>query len=566
MTRLLPFKALNALTTTSRQVLPIIATASFRRHKGSIAEADSSHPTKETRQSDFLSRGLNPYPRLTRPPADEPLLTVKEVVGRWEAALDKGGRVAEQTITVTGEMLSSSQKSIDWQPVSTHSHMGMALTCYHRLIFYDIVQDGHTVQAVASRNNFIGTDEEFALANKQLYRGDIIATSGVPGKTNIGQMSVFITRRLELLSPCLHNIPRAGLKESAKRFRNRHLDLLVNQDPIHILKTRTKVIKFIRHYLDSHDFLEVETPVLSVLAGGANARPFLTHANAMGIDMYLRIAPELYLKQLVIGGLDRVYELGKQFRNEGVDADHNPEFTTCEFYQAYGNLETLIDITEGMVADMVHTVTGSYEVPFSHPGSDPVILNFSGPFRRLDVVDELERKLGQPLPNLDKTESVDPLMALCHAHHVYVPEPHTVSRIVDKLISHFVEPECVQPTLLMGHPVVMSPLAKAIKDDKGRTVAGRFELFVAGKEIVNAYEELNDPEEQRARFAKQQEDRDLGDPEAQMPDHLFCDALEFGLPPTAGWGMGVDRVVALLTGAHHIREVLAFPVMKPVQP
>ncbi|RUS30284.1 hypothetical protein BC938DRAFT_479613 [Jimgerdemannia flammicorona] len=413
-----------------------------------------------------------------------------------------------------------------------------------------------------------------------------LATSGVPGKTNIGQMSVFITRRLELLSPCLHNIPRAGLKESVRTPKyqlpyyvgeafSEQASRPVGKPRPHphpentdqgMLLIGFHVIKFIRHYLDSHDFLEVETPVLSVLAGGANARPFLTHANAMGIDMYLRIAPELYLKQLVIGGLDRVYELGKQFRNEGVDADHNPEFTTCEFYQAYGNLETLIDITEGMVADMVHTVTGSYEVPFSHPGSDPVILNFSGPFRRLDVVDELERKLGQPLPNLDKTESVDPLMALCHAHHVYVPEPHTVSRIVDKLISHFVEPECVQPTLLMGHPVVMSPLAKAIKDDKGRTVAGRFELFVAGKEIVNAYEELNDPEEQRARFAKQQEDRDLGDPEAQMPDHLFCDALEFGLPPTAGWGMGVDRVVALLTGTHHIREVLAFPVMKPVQP
>ncbi|KAF9113810.1 hypothetical protein BGX27_000780 [Mortierella sp. AM989] len=312
------------------------------------------------------------------------------------------------------------------------------------------------------------------------------------------------------------------------------------------------------------DIIQVETPILSTQAGGANAKPFATHANALDMDMNMRVAPELYLKQLVIGGIDRVYELGKQFRNEGIDADHNPEFTTCEFYQAYENLEGLFEMTEDMLQEMAKDVTGSTKILASVSKDDTVELSFEKPFRRINIMENLEKKLGIVLPDLE-SEPVAELLEICKTHRVFVSTPHTVPRIMDKLISHFIEPECIQPTFLWGHPIIMSPLAKDIKLDSGRTVAGRFELFVAGKEIVNAYEELNDPVQQRDRFMKQQSDKDNGDEEAQPMDLAFCNALEYGLPPTAGWGMGVDRVCQILTGSSHIRDVLAFPTMRTLK-
>ncbi|KAF7729243.1 hypothetical protein EC973_004773 [Apophysomyces ossiformis] len=436
-----------------------------------------------------------------------------------------------------------------------------------KLVFYDIIQNGKTIQVVASKGRFEGSAEEFAEANGLLCRGDIVSFTGVPGKTNHGQISVFVTKEMKVLTPCLHDIPRSGLKDPEKRLRQRYLDLLVNPEAAKILRTRTQIIRYIRNFLDERGFLEVETPVLSANAGGASATPFATHARALNMDMQLRISPELYLKQLVIGGMDRVYEIGKQFRNEGIDADHNPEFTTCEFYQAYGNLESLIVDTEAMLSGLLEEIHGKH-VLLSKDGQE---INFARPFARINVVERLESKLGRSLPDLEGKGAVDELLRLCTDARVPVSQPFTTARILDKLISHFIEPDCMQPTFLYNHPLALSPLAKTgsetklIPQAKGCRVAARFELFVAGKEIVNAYEELNEPKEQRRRFGQQALDRQSGDVEAPIPDLAFCDALEYGLPPTAGWGMGIDRVVQLLTGASHIREVLSFPVMRPIR-
>ncbi|KAG2198687.1 hypothetical protein INT46_003263 [Mucor plumbeus] len=484
-------------------------------------------------------RSLN-YPRFNiQPEKHGKWITVKDL--QKYQPLEKGKKAEDDLVTLTGRIISKRESSA-------------------KLIFYDIMQNGESVQVVASRGRFNGSPDDFAEKNKDLCRGDIVSFTGVPGKTNHGQLSVFVTKDMQVLSPCIQDIPRTGLKDPEKRFRARHLDLLVNPESSKILRTRSKIIKFIRDFFDKRDFLEVETPILSGKAGGANARPFETHAHAMDMDMQLRIAPELYLKQLVIGGIDRVYEIGKQFRNEGVDADHNPEFTTCEFYQAYGNLESLMKDTEALLSEMAAFVCGSTPI-FTKLGNK---INFDEPFRRINVMDRLSSELDTSLQFLESEDALSQLTALCEQKGIKLTGPLTLARILDKLISEYIEPECIQPTFLYNHPIALSPLAKDAIDDKGQTVAARFELFVGGKEIVNAYEELNDPQEQRKRFRLQLQDRQDGDLEAPLPDTDFCDALEYALPPTAGWGMGIDRVVQLMTGTTHIREVLAFPVMRPI--
>ncbi|KAF9383426.1 hypothetical protein CPC16_008920 [Podila verticillata] len=503
-------------------------------------------PLKPAARLEELRRvGLTPYPRYQ--PPSIPLAPIRDLVAQYQDTMENGTKVLTKKYSICGRIYSKRESS-------------------SKLIWFDLIQDGHAIQAVFNRKAYSGSDEEFEIAAKSLNRGDFVQLSGYVGKTKTGQLSVFITDGFELLAPCLHPIPtRTGLMDPEKRFRNRHLDFLVNREGLENLRKRSRVIKFIRQYLDSRHFLEVETPILSTQAGGANAKPFVTHANTLDMEMHMRVAPELFLKQLVIGGADRVYELGKQFRNEGIDADHNPEFTTCEFYQAYANLDSLFEMTEDMLQEMAKSVTGSSTVPYKMSNEETVNLSFKKPFRKINIMETLEEKIGAPLPDLDN-EPIAELLKLCKENKVFVSAPHTVPRIIDKLISTFIEPECTQPTFLWGHPLIMSPLAKDIKLDSGRTVAGRFELFVAGKEIVNAYEELNDPVQQKERFTKQQTDKENGDEEAQPMDQAFCTALEYGLPPTAGWGMGVDRVCQILTGSSHIRDVLAFPTMRTLKP
>ena len=387
--------------------------------------------------------------------------------------------------------------------------------------------------------------EEF----KRLDIGDIIGIRGVVFKTRRGEVTVRV-EDFDLLAKALRPLPEKfhGLKDVDTRYRQRYLDLMVNQEVRETFRKRTAILQSIRRYLDARDFLEVETPVLSTLAGGAAARPFVTHHNALDIDLYLRIATELSLKRLIVGGLDRVYEMGRVFRNEGMDVRHNPEFTSIEIYQAFADHHDLMAITEGIVRQAAEDVLGTTKITYQGVEID------LGQVRTISMNDAVREATGKDFLSC---RTVDEARAMAREIHVPFEERHGNAAFEEK-----VEESLMQPTFITGHPTEISPLAKRNADDP--RITDRFEFFIYGRELANGFTELNDPIDQEQRFLDQLAQREAGDAEAHVMDHDYVTALEYGLPPTGGLGIGIDRLVMLLTDSPSIRDVLLFPTMKPL--
>ena len=384
--------------------------------------------------------------------------------------------------------------------------------------------------------------------------GDIIGVKGTVFMTNTGECSVKVEEYTHL-TKALRPLPEKyhGLTDVEERYRRRYVDLIMNEDARKIAFTRPKIIRSIQHYLDNKGYVEVETPVLNPILGGASARPFVTHHNTLDVNFYLRIATELSLKRLIVGGMDAVYEIGRLFRNEGMDRTHNPEFTTSEVYKAFSDLEGMMDLTEGIISNAANEVCGTYEIEYKGHK-----ISLAPGFKRISMTDAIKEKTGIDFAG-DMT--FEDAKKLAEEHHIEIEPHYEYGHIINEFFEKYVEETIVDPTFVYGHPVEISPLARKNPEDPRFTQ--RFELFICGNEYANAFNELNDPDDQYERFANQLKEKELGNDEANEMDLDYVEALEYGLPPTGGMGMGIDRLVMLLTGQESIQEVILFPQMKP---
>ncbi|MCL7037928.1 hypothetical protein MKW94_025819 [Papaver nudicaule] len=407
---------------------------------------------------------------------------------------------------------------------------------------------------------------EFTNLHSGVERGDIVGVTGFPGMCNRGELSLF-PGSFVVLCNTLQLIPmekadpggdNSNVKET--RYRQRYLDLMLNKEVPQIFITRAKVVSYIRRFLEDLHFLEVETPLMNMIAGGATTKPFVTHRDGLNMNLLKRVPPELYLKQLLVGGFERVFEIGKFFRNDP-DLAHNPEFATCEFYEAYADYYDLMDRTEKMLSGMVQELTGGYKIKYHANGfdKDPIEIDFTPPFRKIDMMEELEKAAGLEIPSdlsSDKTNKC--LLDACRKFDVNCP-PQTTERLLYKLVEHFLGETCVNPTFIIDHPAIMRPLGKShrlkLKSKLGLTEG--FQLFINKLEVCHGYTELNDPMVQRQQFAEQLKDG------VSAVEEAYCKALEYGLPPTAGWGLEIDHLTMLFTDSQNIKEVIMFPAMKP---
>ena len=453
----------------------------------------------------------------------------------------------------TSQQIKDNFDAMEGKPVKVAGRL-MSKRGMGKVSFCDLQDRDGRIQLYARQDEM---DEEVYKKFKKFDIGDIVGVEGEAFRTQRGEMSVR-AHNITLLSKSLLPLPEKfhGLQDKELRFRQRYVDLMVNPEVKKNFVIRSQFIKFMRNYLDNMGYMEVETPVLNTIAGGAAARPFITHHNTLDIDMYMRIATELPLKRLIVGGMDRVYEIGRIFRNEGMDPKHNPEFTTVEMYQAYADFHTMMDIAEGILAGAAKEINGSYQVEWMGEKID-----LTPGWRRLTMVDAVKEYVGI---DFDAISDDAQAVAAAKAKGVELADAaeKTWGNALYACFDQKVEEQLIQPTFITMYPVEVSPLTK--RSPKDPRLTERFELFICHSELANAYSELNDPIDQRQRFEKQVEQRERGDDETEMMDEDFLTALEYGLPPTGGMGMGIDRCVMLLTGADTIREVILFPTMKPL--
>ena len=429
----------------------------------------------------------------------------------------------------------------------------MAKRIMGKASFCHIQDEEGKIQSYVSINDL---GEESYKQFKEYDIGDIIGITGFVFKTRTEEISIH-AKEVTLLSKSLRPLPEKfhGLKDTDLRYRQRYVDLIMNPEVKDTFKKRTTIIAELRKILNEKGYMEVETPILNTIPGGANARPFITHHNALDIDMYLRIATELYLKRLIVGGFNKVYEIGRIFRNEGMDIKHNPEFTTIELYEAYTNLEGMMDITEEIVSKCAEKACGTTKITYQ--GEE---IDLKPPFRRVTMIDSIKEVTGVDFNNITTDEEAQKVAKELHVE--LDPIKLTRGDIIAQIWDDKVEATLKNPTFVYEYPIENSPLAKKYPNNPQMTQ--RFELFIGGREYANAFSELNDPIDQYERFKKQVEAREAGDEEANMMDEDFINALEYGMPPTGGMGMGIDRLVMLLTDSASIRDVLLFPTMKPL--
>ena len=497
------------------------------------------HKTRLERLAKIRKAGINPYPKKA-----ERTHLVSEVIGQFEKISAKGGPTPAKGVSPLADSGWKSQVTIVGRLRAIRLHGG---SC-----FVNLEDESGKIQAYFKKDEVGEKDYNFFVDSFDV--GDFAEISGALFKTQRGEKTILV-KKFKLLAKALLPLPEKwhGLVDVETRFRQRYLDLISNPEVRAIFKKRSQIVQFIRNYFINDGFIEVETPILQAVASGAIAQPFKTHHNALKTDLYLRIAPEIYLKELVIGGLEKVFEIARCFRNEGIDYAHNPEFTQIEFYWAYQTYEDLMAYLEKFMAALVKEVSGSTVVEY-----DGQKIDFKGPYPRLDFRQALLKETGIDLDKHDASS----LFKEAKKKGLGVEKSWGKGKLADELYKAFVRPKLVQPTYLINHPIELSPLAKKIEGREN--YVERFQLILGGKiELANAFTELNDPLDQEERFDFQKKLAKKGDQEAMLKDEEFVEALKYGLPPTAGLGMGIDRLVNILTNTHNVKEVILFPTLKP---